>query len=180
MSLVNDTGAKILSRKETPVSPWVKLVSKEVEFAPGQRAEVYHSLSQADYIAVLAQTPGGLIPIVRQYRPAVAAYTWELPAGLLEAGETPEDACRRELREETGLVARKVTCLGQYYADTGRLENKQHAFFVEASEPDPGFIPEPGLRVEYVNLETLKKLVRAKEFQHQLHVAVLFLHELMS
>src|SRR5205085_4423199 len=103
LSLVNDTGAKILSRKETPVSPWVKLVSKEVEFAPGQRAEVYHSLSQADYIAVLAQTPGGLIPIVRQYRPAVAAYTWELPAGLLEAGETPEDACRREVREETGL-----------------------------------------------------------------------------
>lgn len=180
MSLVENTKAKILSRKEIFASPWVRLVSKEVEFAPGRQVEAYYSLSQADYIAILAQTPSGLIPLVRQYRPAVAAYTWELPAGLLEAGEDPEQACRRELREETGLVAEQVTYLGGYYADTGRLENRQHAFFVRTSEPQPGFITEPGLSVEYVDLQTLKGLIRTKEFQHQLHVAVLFLYELMK
>jgi ADP-ribose pyrophosphatase len=170
--------AKILSRQETYLSPWVRLVRKEVEFAHGQQVEIYHSLSQVDYIAILAQTPDDLIPIVRQYRPAVEAYTWELPAGLLEPGEDPEQTCRRELREETGLEAKSVTYLGAYYADTGRLENRLHAFYVQASEPDLNFVPEPGMSVEYVTLEALKSRIRLGKFRHQLHVAILLLHEL--
>ncbi len=42
---------------------------------------------------------------MRQYRPAVERFTWELPAGLLDEGETPADAFRRELMEETGYPA---------------------------------------------------------------------------
>ncbi len=76
--------ARIVSRSEMYVSPWVRLVTKEVEFFSGQRPETYHALSQADYVTVFAVTRSGLIPIVRQYRPAVEAYTWELPAGLAE------------------------------------------------------------------------------------------------
>ena len=170
--------AKILSREETLLSPWVRLVRKDVEFAPGQRPETYHSLAQADYIAILARTPGGLIPIVCQYRPAVEAYTWELPAGLLEPGETPELSCRRELKEETGLDSETIIPLGAYYPDTGRHGNEQHAFFVRASDPDPSFRPEPGMSVKYVTFEILKDLIRKGEFRHQLHIAVFTLASL--
>jgi ADP-ribose pyrophosphatase len=169
---------KILSRQETRLSRWVTLVQKEVESAPGGGRETYHCFAQADYVVILARTPAGLIPIVRQYRPAVEAYTWELPAGLLEPGEDPEDACRRELEEETGLEAQSVTCLGIYYADTGRLENRQHVFCAQTSEPKPDFAPEPGMSVAYVSVERLRDLIRAGQFRHQLHIAVLLLDEL--
>ncbi len=89
------TEATITGRRETRVSPWVRLVEKTVEFARGAQPETYHCLAQADYVAILAQTPDGLIPIVRQYRPAVEAYTWELPAGLVDPGEDPTETCRR-------------------------------------------------------------------------------------
>ncbi|MGK7873263.1 MAG: NUDIX hydrolase [Xenococcaceae cyanobacterium] len=164
--------AKIVSRKETRFSPWVGIVAKEVEFAPGQKTEIYHCLSQSDYIAILARTPSDLIPIVRQYRPAVQAYTWELPAGLLEEGEVPEQTCRRELKEETGLSAESITYLGSYYADTGRLENRLHAFFVKASEPDPHFVPEPGMSVDFVNMQVLERYILEGKFIHQLHFGV--------
>src|SRR5688572_5872550 len=114
---------RILSRTETKVSPWIRLVAKEVQFVPGQDPEIYHSLAQADYISIFAITRGGLIPIVKQYRPAVEAFTFELPAGLVDPGEDPKQTCLRELKEETGLSAESVVLLGSYYSDTGRHEN---------------------------------------------------------
>ncbi len=137
-------------------------------------------MAQPDYVAILAKTSNGLFPLVRQYRPAVEAYTWELAAGLLEKGESPEDACRRELREETGLHAEKVTYLGCCYPDTGRLENRLHAFFVITSEPDPGFAPEPGLSVSFVNAQTLRDLILSGEFRHQLHLGLFTLASIMG
>jgi len=165
--------ARILKRTETRLSPWVRVISKEVEFASGKEVEVYHCVAQPDYIAILAKTSSGLIPLVRQYRPAVEAYTWELPAGLLEKGEGPEDACRRELKEETGLNAEKVTYLGCYYPDTGRLENRLHAFFVTTPDPDPGFAPEPGISVKFVSTQKLGEYILSGKFKHQLHIGIL-------
>jgi ADP-ribose pyrophosphatase len=164
--------ARILKRTERRLSPWVRVISKEVEFASGKEVEVYHCVAQPDYIAILAKTSSGLIPLVRQYRPAVEAYTWELPAGLLEKGEGPEDACRRELKEETGLNAEKVTYLGCYYPDTGRLENRLHAFFVTTPDPDPGFAPEPGISVDFLNAQKLRDYILSGKFQHQLHLGL--------
>jgi len=174
------TPTRILSRKEVRVSPWVCLVSKEVEFDPGAAPEVYHCLSQPDYIAILARTRSGLIPIVQQYRPAVDTCTWELPAGLLEQGENPEDACRRELKEETGLHAESVTYLGSYYADTGRLENRLHAFFVQTDDPDPTFLPEPRVSVKFVTGEKLRGHIISGEFRHQLHLGLLGVASLLG
>lgn len=165
--------ARIVARKEDRVSPWVRVVSKEVEFSRDRETEVYHCLGQSDYIAILAKTRSGLIPIVRQYRPAVEAYTWELPAGLLEKGEDLEVACRRELKEETGLDATAINYLGSYYVDTGRLENRLHAFYVRTSDPDPAFVPEPGMSVHYVSAETLREHVVTGEFIHQVHLGVI-------
>lgn len=164
---------RILSRTETRVSPWVRLVAKEVQFDPGREPETYHAIAQADYISILAVTPSGLIPIVKQYRPAVEAFTYELPAGLVEPGEDPEQTCRRELKEEAGLRSESVVSLGAYYADTGRYENLVHVFFVRASDPDPDFVPEDGLSVEFVSSDELKDYIRKGIFKHQLHVAVL-------
>lgn len=164
---------EVLSRTETQLSPWVRLVAKEIQFSAGRQPETYHSLAQADYISIFAITAGGLIPIVRQYRPAVEAFTYELPAGLVEPDENPEQTCRRELREEAGLDAESVVPLGTYYADTGRHENLVHVFFVKASDPNPNFVPEEGLSVEFVSSDVLKDYIRQGVFKHQLHLGVL-------
>ena len=78
---------KITSRKIIKISQWMDVMAREVEFSKGDAPQTYYAVSQLDYLAILAVTPDGRIPIVHQYRPALETFTWELPAGLLEKGE---------------------------------------------------------------------------------------------
>ena len=87
----------------------MQIIEREVEFAPGAKPELYHAVGQQDY-TIVARTPDGQIPIVRQYRPALERFTWELPARLVDKGEAPEVCCRRKLLEET-FPARSVQSL---------------------------------------------------------------------
>lgn len=172
-----DEWPKILSRRTREVSPWMSVVEREVEFAKGQRPETYYAVEQADYIGICARTPSGLIPIVRQYRPAMECFTWELPAGLVDGGENPSEACKRELREETGLPAIAIHQLGVAAPCTGRLGNRIHSFFVEAGEQLRDFVPESGMTVALITAADLARLIRRGEFISQLHLGTLFLAE---
>ena len=68
------------------------------------------------------------ILLVRQYRLPARAYLWELPAGKLDEGETPLQAARRELIEETGYRARTWKKLASYYPSPGFLAEKMHLY----------------------------------------------------
>src|SRR6218665_2961481 len=87
----------IKSRRIIEVSPWMKVIEREVAFTPDAKTELYHRFAQQDYIALVAQLPAGRLPIVRQYRPALERFTWELPAGLVDPGEAAAQTAPREL-----------------------------------------------------------------------------------
>ena len=166
---------KIKSRRTTTISPWMAIIEREVEFAPGAAAELYHAVGQQDYIAIVARTPDGKIPIVRQYRPAIERFTWELPAGLVEQGEAATDSCRRELMEETGYHAQVLHALGTYAPCTARLSNRVHSFFVETGARVAGRAAESGIEVRLVTPNELAALIRSGEFILQLHIGAILL-----
>lgn len=166
---------KIIARRTTCVSPWMTIIEREVEFAPGAAAELYHAVGQQDYTAIVALTPDGRIPIVRQYRPAQERFTWELPAGLIDKREGPEACCRRELMEETGYPAKAVHALGSYAPCTARLSNLVHSFFVETGERAQVPLAEAGIEFKLVTLTELAQLILAGEFVLQLHIGAILL-----
>ena len=68
------------------------------------------------------------ILLVRQYRLPARAYLWELPAGRLDPGETPLQAAKRELIEETGYRAKTWTKLVNFYPSPGYVAEKMTIF----------------------------------------------------
>ena len=166
---------RIKSRRTIDISPWMKVIEREVEFAAGAKPELYHAVGQQDYIAIVARTPEGTIPIVRQYRPALERFTWELPAGLVDPGESAADTCARELLEETGYPAKAVHALGSYAPCTARLSNRVHSFFVETGPHAAGQKTEADIEVRLVTPQQLARLIQSGEFTLQLHVGALML-----
>ncbi len=75
--------------------------------------------------------PGGEDPqvlLIRQYRYAAEGYVYEVPAGRLDPGETPEECAARELKEETGCGAGYIEHLYSFYTTPGFTDEKIHAF----------------------------------------------------
>jgi len=166
---------RIKARNTKRVSPWMAIIEREVEFAPGAEREVYHAVSQQDYIAIVAALPDNRFPIVRQYRPALESFTWELPAGLIDPDEDAAACCRRELIEETGFAARAVHALGTYAPCTARLSNRVHSFYVEI-DPNVDRKPaEPGIELKLVSPAQLTELILAGQFVLQLHIGAVLL-----
>lgn len=80
--------------------------------------------------------------MVRQWRHGSAQISTEFPGGVIDKGETPEEAAKRELLEETGLIAKKLIHLGTNSPNPAIMKNRQHFFAV----------------TEFENLNAAKKL----------------------
>ena len=113
-------------------------------------------------VAVLPLEADGTVWCVRQYRYPFSETLLEVPAGKLEPGEEPEQAARRELSEETGLEAGKLTYLGRHYCSPGYNSEVLHIYLAQdlrhgASHPDAGEF----LAVEKHSLQELTDLALA-------------------
>jgi ADP-ribose pyrophosphatase len=174
-NLTTNSWPKITSRTTAKVSPWVDLIAREVEFSFGAEPQIYHSVLTSDYVVVLAVTPDGRIPLVRQYRPAVENFTLEFPAGIIDAGEDAATTACRELLEETGFPSRKVHPLGVNKTDAGRLSNRVHPYLIETAAQVPDFKPEEGVITRLVTPSELVDLVLRGEFDAQTDLGTLLL-----
>jgi ADP-ribose pyrophosphatase len=169
---------KITSRDILTLSPWTKVIVREVEFAAGAKPQTYHALGQHDYLTIVAVTPDGRIPLVRQYRPATESFTLELPAGLLEPGEEPAAASARELLEETGYPAKSVHWLGTSHACTARMSNQVHSFYIETGPKVTDFRPEEGIEMMLATPAEFADLILAQQFKEQMQLGTVLLAQL--
>ena len=98
-------------------------------------------------MAALAVDGEGRVLLVRQYRYAVDEEVWELPAGRLDEGETPEKGARRELEEEAGVRAGNIEPIAFFHTTPGFCDERMFVF--RATKLKLGDArPEPDERIE--------------------------------
>ena len=109
-------------------------------------------------------TADGRLVLVRQYRYAVQQDLLEIPAGHIDPGESPDEAARRELIEETGYTAGTWRKLADFFPAPGFTDERMHLFLATGLRPgEPS--PEDDESIECVSipLEEALDLVRKGE-----------------
>lgn len=86
---------------------------------PDGRETKYDIIEHSGSVVILPVDENGNLLLVRQYRHATGGDLLELPAGTLDEDEDPEVCAAREIREETGMAAGKLTRLGDFYLAPG-------------------------------------------------------------
>lgn len=107
------------------------------------------------------------IVTLREYRYPIRSWQWELPGGLIDSGEEPEIAAKRELLEETGYQVEKLISLGEFYPSFGSTDEKIYLFEAICTEHIEKCLDDAEvLDVEEVSYEQFKSIVASGEFMH--------------
>lgn len=125
---------KILESTYISRRPWMTARKDKVLLPDGRIIPEYWVLEFSDWVNVIAFTKDGSMLMVRQYRHALGVTEYELCAGVMEEGETPLEAARRELLEETGFGGGEWSEYMTLCANPSNHTNLAHTFLAVGVE----------------------------------------------
>ncbi|HAM39150.1 MAG: hypothetical protein A2474_06250 [Elusimicrobia bacterium RIFOXYC2_FULL_34_12] len=139
----------------------------------------YYRLTCSDSVTIIAKTVEGKIILVRQYRPPINDYTLELPSGYIGKNEPPEDAIKRELKEETGYTCKSIKYMKSVKIMPCRINTTVHLFFGDnarlTGKPEN---LDTDIEVVLVSINELKKLIMNDKYSEVGGMAVLYIAKL--
>jgi 8-oxo-dGTP pyrophosphatase MutT (NUDIX family) len=170
---------KVLATEPVIDRPWLRVQRQHVVLPNGHEIDEFYVISSSNWAAVLALSVDAKVVMVEQYRHGAGKISLELPAGVIEADETPIDAARRELREETGFVSDEWTTLGELCPEPTRHTGAAHFFVARNARrvAEPKLDPSEEIRVLTVEPRDLLDGVRAGRVIHAVHIAAILLAE---
>jgi ADP-ribose pyrophosphatase len=134
-------------RHESLAEPEWPVIESETEYETGWFSGGYDLVEQPDgtrkkyywaelatAVVVVARTDDQLL-FVEQYRPTIRETQLELPAGIVEQGESFTTAAARELQEETGFAPSSTSLIQEFWCSTGLLRHRRGFVFAEGLEP---------------------------------------------
>lgn len=154
----------LISTEITHENPYYRIRHDTLQY-PDRIGHYYVAESQPAALTIAFRDEQVLM--VTQYRHTMGKDSIEFPCGSCKAGETLAQAAQRELQEEGGIVAGRVTELGSFYSLNGFCNNKVHVFQAEGLTDVARHLDEEeaGLKTHWVPLSDLARLIKAGTIQ---------------
>ncbi|TCJ19134.1 NUDIX hydrolase [Flaviaesturariibacter flavus] len=167
---------KVLESTYLHKEPWLTIRKDRCETPGGKPIPAFYINEYPDWVNAFCITKEGKVLLVQQYRHGIGTIETELPGGVSEKGESMEEACRREVFEETGYTFESWKCLGKVSANPSTTTNFTHFFLatggVKTGEQNLDESEE--LEVLEVSMDEVKALVRGNKMMQSLHVNAVF------
>jgi ADP-ribose pyrophosphatase len=150
-------------------------VAVDVAAGEAPRTRPIVTLSLSDWAMVLARTDAGAFLLVAQHRFGIGAEAIEVAGGLVDPGEVPIDAARRELLEETGHDAPALVSLGWVFPNPALHDNRAHLFFADGVTRIAEVVhtAEEITHPRYYEREALERAVQGGDIRHGLSLLVI-------
>jgi len=155
---------------------WMNLREDHVRLPNGQELEEYHVIEYPDWVCVVCVTDDDQMVLVEQYRYGIDRVTMELPGGAIDAAEDPVEAAHRELLEETGYAAEKLTFVGKSAPDPARHTNWAWIYFAAGAKRvrDQKLDPGEDMRVRLMSVGEVLEAADDGQIAHGIHLTALF------
>lgn len=139
----------------------------------------FYVVESNDWVNIIPVTPDGKLVFIQQYRHGIEAVTLEIPGGMIDDGETPAEAARRELREETGYDTEHLVHLGGIAPNPAIQNNVCHTYLALDARPDgPQRLENTeDIEVVLVEPEDVPALILDGQVNHALVVTAFYLYD---
>jgi 8-oxo-dGTP pyrophosphatase MutT (NUDIX family) len=150
-----------------------KVLSRDMKIKSEEHSATFSIVEAPDWINVIALTDENEIVLVEQYRYGIEEPTLELPGGMVDEGEHPQETSIRELKEETGYEGEKVINLGKVSSNPAMLTNYTHTYLITGCKKvaDQNLDGNERINVHVIPLEEFLDLTANGEVHHSLVVA---------
>ena len=141
-----------------------------------QKEGDFYVIDSNDWVNVLALTSNQEIILVRQFRYGTQNYSLEPPGGVIEKGEDPIFAGKRELLEETGFSGTNPKLIGSVFPNSAIMSNRCHFVMLSDVEKhsDVSFDPHEELETILVPISELDNLVKSGEISHSIALNAIY------
>lgn len=130
LNTMTKTSWQTLSSSYPLENPWYKVRQDKV-IRPDGKDGTYNVIEKPESVFIVPVTDDKQILMVKLFRYTTQREGWEIPAGGIEKGESPEAAAKRELQEETGCVSSSWRSLGDFDSMNSITDSKAHVFIAE-------------------------------------------------
>lgn len=167
---------KILSSEYLSSHQYFTARKDKCEAADGKIIDEYFVVELPTTVCGVAITKEGEALMVRQYRHPIKETLIEIPGGFIDENETPEQAMRRELKEETGYEFSSVIKVGRIAANPGVLDNYTYLFLAQGGvkTSEQKLDKNEDLQVEKISLQELKNLFLENKIVQATHNCCVF------
>jgi 8-oxo-dGTP pyrophosphatase MutT (NUDIX family) len=166
---------QVLDSKLLISERWLQLREDRVRLGNGHEIDRFHVIHGPDWASVLCVTEASEVVLVRQYRHGIAKPSLELPAGVIEPNESPEESARRELLEETGFASDDWVRIQSVSTEPARHTTQAHFFCARGARQVGKPTPEETelLEIVKVPLADLARLATDGSIVHGVHVGAI-------
>ena len=163
---MNDKFPRQIGREIIYESDWICLYADQVEMPDGHILGTYHKLHYPHESAcVVIVNDQDQILLIQSKRYVTSRLEWEIPAGRIEANETPEEAARRECIEETGCTLKDLTYLCCQNPSNGMSDLKMHVFGARVENEVSTFDENEVRNKKWIPKDEVLNMLRNNEIQ---------------